>query len=481
MISLVGAAAALRFWHLGHPAEIVFDEVHFVGQARHYIRAEPFLDPHPPIAKLLIAAGILIFGDHPASWRFANAVLGTTMVAVTYLLGRRMFGSRLAASIAGGLVAFDGFFIVESRIGCIDIVYLTFASIAYWLMFRLVGKRELIKCRSSLVVVGIVLGLVLGSKLYVPAITFLLVAGFLLLSIWLSVVPPNLAEVSLRAASRRPQFRFTAGAGLIIGSVSGMVYLASFVPHYALGWWGGIADLLHYYKDVMWYENSVATATHPYASPWWSWPFMLRPVAYWQNFPAQGKVALIWGAGNPLTWWAVVPAMVITAVRTIRQPDFARIFLVVGFIVYFLIWVPITRILFLYHYLPSLYIGYLALAAILADIWHGEAAGWESFALLLSMLPVLLIGPGHMAYEYGLVSSHGQMVVGLTLGSALLIAYLVLHSVPVRVDSFVFFAFISLASVLFIYYLPIWLAIPIDRTGYYARMWLQGPNPYNWI
>jgi len=42
---------------------------------------------------------------------------------------------------------------------------------------------------------------------------------------------------------------------------------------------------------VMWYEKSVSTATHPYASPWWSWPLMLRPVAYWQNFPDKGDVA----------------------------------------------------------------------------------------------------------------------------------------------------------------------------------------------
>src|ERR1700722_6316100 len=62
-------AAALHFWHLGHPPEIVFDEVHFVGQARHYLHGETFLDPHPPLAKLLIALGILIGGDHPWAWR----------------------------------------------------------------------------------------------------------------------------------------------------------------------------------------------------------------------------------------------------------------------------------------------------------------------------------------------------------------------------------------------------------------------------
>jgi len=392
LIALVGAGAALRFWHLGYPGEIVFDEVHFVGQARHYIHGEPFLDPHPPIAKLLITGGILVFGDHPTSWRLANALLGTAMVAVTYLLGRRMFRSRLAATLAAGLVAFDGFFIVDSRIGCIDIVYLTLAAIAYLLLFRFVGTRDSARRRRLLLVIGMVLGLCLGSKLYVPAITFLLVSAFLLFTLW------RIAETADAAASRSSvgaepvRFRWIAGAALITGSVSGIFYLASFLPHYALGWWGGIADLLHYYKDVMWYENSVAGATHPYASPWWSWPPMLRPVAYWQNFPTHGNVALIWGGGNPLTWWAVVPAMAVTGVRAVERPNFARVFMVIGFLAYYLIWIPIGRILFLYHYLPSLYIGYLALAAILADMWDGQAEMWESFALLLSMMPVLIVG-----------------------------------------------------------------------------------------
>lgn len=208
---------------------------------------------------------------------------------------------------------------------------------------------------------------------------------------------------------------------------------------------------------------------------------MLRPVAYWQNFPAHGKVALIWGGGNPLTWWAVVPAMMITGARAVERPNLARIFIVAGFFAYYLIWVPIGRILFLYHYLPSVYIGYLALAAILADMWHGEAEAWESFALLVSMLPVLILGVGHIASEYRLVSSQAQMAVGLSLAGALLISYMLLVIRQYRADRFVLGAFLALAIALFIYYLPIWLGTPISRTGYYARMWLQGPGLPDWI
>src|SRR5258708_7576585 len=46
---LLIAAGITRFWNLAHPSEIVFDEVHFVAQGRHYLHGESFLDPHPPL------------------------------------------------------------------------------------------------------------------------------------------------------------------------------------------------------------------------------------------------------------------------------------------------------------------------------------------------------------------------------------------------------------------------------------------------
>lgn len=480
IVALIAAAAVLRFWHIGHPPEIVFDEVHFVGQARHYLRGEPFLDPHPPVAKLIIALGILLFGDHPWSWRLGNASLGTVMVGVTYMLGRRMFGSRLAAALAAAFVACDGFFIVDSRIGCIDIVYLTFAAIAYLLLFRLIETRDLIDRRLMLIAIGVALGLCLGSKLYVPAITFLLVTGFVFYSLWREQRDTYRDEPGDGFFART---RVAAGAMLMLGSVSMIFYLAAFLPHYLLGWWGGIENLFHYYSDVVSYEKSVATATHPYASRWWSWPLMLRPVAYWQNFPQKGDVATIWGAGNPLTWWAVIPAMTITAVRALERPSVARAFIVVGFLAYYVIWIPIGRVLFLYHYMPSLYLGYLALGAVLADCWNGEAETWENLAMILTVAPVLIIGLGHSAVTLkpALISDKLWPLAGFPLVAALGAVYLFLIKRPQRENRFVFVVFMATAVILFAYYLPVWLGTPIARSGYYARMWLEGPGLRNWI
>ena len=469
IVVLIAAAAATRLWHLGHPAEIVFDEVHFVAQARHYIRGEPFLDPHPPLAKLVIAGGILLFGDHPWSWRIGNALCGILLVGLTYMLGRRMFASRLAGALAASFIVCDGMFLVDSRVAVIDIVYLTLAAWSYLLLFRFAESTDPRDRRRTLAALGVTLGLCLGSKLYVPAVTFVLCAGFM---VWFIVK----AE---RAASWKARWWRALGALLIVGALSTAFYIAVFLPHFFLGWWSGIADLVHYYGDVLWYENSVRNATHPYSSQWWTWPLMLRPIAYWQSFPPQGKVATIWGGGNPLLWWSALTAITITAVRALEWPTAARTFLVIGYLFYLLMWVWVGRTLFLYHYMPSVYLGYLALGAIVADAWCNEAAMWECAALLLTILPACMMGLGFWL----------RLLAGAAIG--LFAMYLIAVEIaPRAVPDFeprrwaprlVAIVFLTAAAILFVYYFPLWTGIFIDRNGYYHRMWLQGPGLRNWI
>lgn len=206
---------------------------------------------------------------------------------------------------------------------------------------------------------------------------------------------------------------------------------------------------------------------------------MLRPIAYWQNFPPQGKVATIWGGGNPLLWWSALTAIAITAVRAIERPNAARTFLVIGYLSYLAIWVPVGRTLFLYHYMPSVYLGYLALAAIVADAWLGTAELWECAALLVTIVPVCLLGLG---------SWPGAMLAAMLSGMSVYL--LVADVAPFFAENvkahrwarrFVAVVFIGTAAILFIYYFPIWTAISIDRAGYYHRMWFQGPGLRNWI
>jgi len=565
--ALLLVAAITRFYHLGHPAEIVFDEVHFVAQGRHYLHGESFLDPHPPLAKLIIALGILLFGDHPWSWRVGNATLGTAIVGITYLLARRMSGSRLVGTLAGAIILCDGMYLVDSHYAVIDIVYLTCAAVAYLLFFKFVQTPDPRARRRLLPWIGLVLGLCLASKLYIPAITFLLVTGFILYVLAkehsapaaapvpaLAAPPPtadprprknkppapaaalnpgdgtsiifvaatcavltllliaggtpatyiiltvfavlairgaeifwrgralSLASASFSSSSSSavlgmPSFRMPSlaiilepmsfGALVLVGSVAAFTYLAVFIPHYWLGWWGGISDLFKYYSDVIWYEKSVASATHPYASPWWSWPLMLRPIAYWQSFPKTGDVQTVWGGGNPILWWGALTAITITAVRAIERPSLTRSFLVIGYLSYWLIWAWIGRTLFLYHYMASVYFGYLALSILLADCFKDRAEPWETLALMLTMTPVFFLGlPPTWAWLTFIVA------VG---------AYIFFLLSTPYAGRYVASVFVAAALILFVYYFPIWVGMPISRDGYYARMWLQAGGLRNWI
>ena len=59
-----------------------------------------------------------------------------------------------------------------------------------------------------------------------------------------------------------------------------------------------------------------------------------------------------------------------------------------------LIWAWIGRTLFLYHYMASVYFGYLALALVLAECFKERAEPWEHLALLLTMAPAFFLGLG---------------------------------------------------------------------------------------
>jgi Gpi18-like mannosyltransferase len=475
--ALMLAAVVTRFWHLGKPAEIVFDEVHFVGQARHYLHNEIFLDPHPPLAKLVIAAGILLFGDHPWSWRVGNAVIGCVLVGVTYLLARRIAGWRLVGALAAAFIVGDGMFLVDSRVAVIDIVYITFAAISYLLLFKFIQTPGHSARRRILPWLGLALGLCVGAKLYIPAVTFLLVMGFLA---YVIAKDPSLSSETLARARMagaalltgaealaRVRRRRITGAVLLTGSIASAAYLAVFTPHFVLGWWGGIRDLFHYYSDVIWYERSVAQATHPYSSPWWSWPLMLRPVAYWQAFPKTGPVATIWGGGNPVLWWGALTAITVVALQAVERPSLARSFLVIGYAGYLVIWVWIGRTLFLYHYMPSVYLGYIALAWLIAQCIDGTAEPWEHLALMITLLPAFILGLG--------ATFGGILFVVMVAGYAAM-----LTRTPYA-GRYIAGVYLACALAAFIYFWPVWVGIYIDRSGYYARMWLQGSGLRSWI
>ena len=164
----------------------------------------------------------------------------------------------------------------------------------------------------------------------------------------------------------------------------------------------------------MYTANATLTATHPYSSKWYTWPFMIRPIYYWNHLEAQPPSdsnsssqatpteSKIYFIGNPVIWWASTVAILYLLISSIpfskRLPTYTLTGLVImgGFLINLLPFVGIGRVMFLYHYLASLIFAILALA-YLVDQQKNSRRIWIAL-LVVGCLSFLYFAP----LSYGL-------------------------------------------------------------------------------
>ena len=133
---LLLVAGTLRFYRLGEPGRIYFDETYYANDAEEYLDrgVEEDFAVHPPVGKWLIAGGIAIFGFDSFGWRFSAAVAGTLTVFMLYLVGLRLFRHRGIAALAALLLAVDGLALTMSRIAMLDVFLALFVIVGFWLL-----------------------------------------------------------------------------------------------------------------------------------------------------------------------------------------------------------------------------------------------------------------------------------------------------------------------------------------------------------
>ncbi|MFY1678354.1 dolichyl-phosphate-mannose--protein mannosyltransferase [Streptomyces sp. WMMC905] len=149
-------AGVLRFWRLGSPHAVIFDETYYAKDAWALIRrgyevnwdkeanalilgsggdvpvpVDAAYVVHPPIGKYVIGLGEWLFGFDPFGWRFMTALLGTLSVLLLCRIGRRLFRSTFLGCLAGTLLAVDGLAFVMSRTALLDSVLVFFVLAAF--------------------------------------------------------------------------------------------------------------------------------------------------------------------------------------------------------------------------------------------------------------------------------------------------------------------------------------------------------------
>ncbi|WP_432103247.1 dolichyl-phosphate-mannose--protein mannosyltransferase [Streptomyces sp. bgisy091] len=340
LVALV--AGVLRFWNLGSPKAVIFDETYYAKDAwalvnqgyegswpkdvdklilRDPSSVDVPVDPgyvvHPPVGKWIIGIGEQIFGFTPFGWRFMVALLGTLSVLMLCRIGRRLFRSTFLGCLAGTLLAVDGLHFVMSRTALLDLVLMFFVLAAFGclLVDRDWSRRKLAAAlpvdeegllrpdahvaetlrlgwRPWRIAAGLMLGLAFATKwngLYILA------AFGVMAVLW---------DVGARRAAGAVQpYRAVVLRDLLPAFVS-TVPVA--IGTYVLSWTGWIVTDKGYYRNwaatdgkggswtwlpdwlrSLWhYEYQVyefhigLTSGHTYQSNPWSWIVLGRPVSY---------------------------------------------------------------------------------------------------------------------------------------------------------------------------------------------------------
>jgi dolichyl-phosphate-mannose--protein O-mannosyl transferase len=472
--------AFLRFYRLGTPHAVVFDETYYVGDAygilrhgveiNHASNADTLLLQgktnilaqggelvvHPPLGKIFIAGGEWLFGLTPFGWRFSVAVIGTLSILMTARIARRMTRSTLLGCVAGLLLAVDGLELVMSRTALLDIfvMFWVLAAFGCLLIDRDQSRAKIaaaamagaagatgprLGIRWWRAAAGVCLGAAVASKWngiwYLPAFALLTffwdvgarrAAGF--------AAPWRGALAS--AVKWMPVTFVVVPAAAYLASWSG--WLAS--PYgYDRNWaalhgnhtpvWSALDSLLQYNRYMLQFGLGLTTG-HPYKSQPWTWLLISRPVSFFYATPktcgAPSCSQEVLAIGTPLIWYVSIPVLLICAVWWLARRDWRA-------------------------------------GAVLL----GVAAGW------LPWFWFALHDHRTEFYFYGVVFDP-FLVIGITLCIGLLVGSA--RAAPARRAMGAVLSGAYLLAVLtdFYYMYPVLTAQVIPYSSWFARMWYHG-------
>lgn len=402
-VLLLLAGAATRLPGLASPDRVVWDEECFGAAAARYLTGEMSLEFHPPLGKLLIAAGLHFAGADPSGFNFAHetpyppcypfwagrlvpALAGALLPWIVYLVARALFLRPWIAFLAGTLALADTALAVECRFQLIDVFVPFFgflailgflrhasaqagsmASIA-WLLASALAAGAAISVKwtggAALLVVGFstLFGVVRarGAAEWAARIAVYVV---LPLAVYLGAFAVHFAILTRDSEAAKlysPEFR------------------ASLDGHGPMGFWDKIVEQ---HRVVL--EIHRTYPLHPNSSAWYTWPTMGRYIAIrGPKVDADHVVVLV---GNPVVWGfgtvMTLGGLGVLAWRRLRgvDPERRRV-LAFLLIVYASNWLPfalVGRDMFAYHYLSAMLAAVLFGAALaFGDDEHPTRWAW---------------------------------------------------------------------------------------------------------
>lgn len=405
-----------------------FDEIYHVRTAfEHLEGAVPYETSHPPLGKIFISWGILLFGMTPFGWRFAGALAGVLMLPVMYALGRRLTKHRWMGFGAMVLMALDTMHFTQTRIATIDSFPVLFILLSSWMMLRFM-QRDIIaspmkKVLPDLALSGLFMGCGIASKwtgVYAGvglAVLFLWKIVRTLRQHWASWLSNGPAEGKQhRSLLLSRILLILLWCVLFFVVLPVVIYLLSYIPYFAYDM-GRIKSLGAYIQRVAdaqvhmfnYHSKPGLGMDHFFYSPWYEWIFNERPMWYAMDaYKADDVSYSIMAFGNPAVWTGGLMGMGAVVWMWFRRHRYLKVgserlihfqatddgyaygFILIGILAQLLPWVLVPRGTYIYHYFGTVPFLILALTLLLVRLirWHrtaGYGVFWGFLGISLAM------------------------------------------------------------------------------------------------
>lgn len=346
-----------------------FDEIYHVRTAWEHINSIfPYETSHPPLGKLIIAAGIKLFGMTPFGWRFSGTFFGVLMLPALYVFAKKLFGSARCAACTMLLMATDFMHYVQTRIATIDTYAVFFIILMYLFMYLFITEEK----NKWLFWSGLFFGIGAASK------WTCIYAGAGLAVIW-----------ALYWIEKKEGFIKNALLCLVyFVLIPCVIYWLSYIP-YAKALEIPVLSSTYTQKVLemqgfMFSYHSKLVAEHPYSSHWYEWMLNIRPILYFMDYMPDGTRSTFGAYVNPVLCWGGLIAVLMLFYFQIK--DITARFILIGYLAQLIPWIFVTRLTFEYHYFPCTVFLALALGYVFTVYGEKKKHYVYAFTLLSAVL-----------------------------------------------------------------------------------------------
>lgn len=380
-----------------------FDEIYHARTAFEQLNGYSLYEnTHPPLGKILISEGIKIFGMTPFGWRVMGAIRGFLMVALMFVTAKELFGRFLPAFMAAFLFAFDFMRYTQTRISTIDSFLVLFILLMFLFMIKYIKipvNENKLKQAIYLLLSGFFAGCTISVK-WNGAYSIIALALVFFIGLFSKCKDLDTCKNKFKVISITC---FWCILCFIVLPFT--IYFISYLNAYGLTICkNSFIDFINSQINMFSYHN-LLVAEHPFASRWYTWPFVVRPIWYFVSRSGD-MVSSISAFGNPIIWLSMLPSLIYVIYKVIKNKDKIALFIFLGYFTALLPWAFIGRITFIYHYFPVTIFGILSICYFINNFIKDKPKNKKyiyiySFIVLLCFViffPVISGYPVRMSY-----------------------------------------------------------------------------------